>query len=83
MQRVDAAHVPIARDLGDDRRRRDRGARRVPVHDRPALVAVQVAEGEAVRQQDRARARDLQQRGAQRRDVHLVEAAGVDRVDAA
>ena len=58
VQRVGAVHEPVARDLRDDRGGGDRGARRVAVDDRAALVAARSAEREAVGQADRARAGD-------------------------
>ena len=55
MQLVGAVHVAVARDLGDDRRRRDRGARRVAADDR-ALLVPEVRHREAVDEADAARA---------------------------
>ena len=46
---VGVAHVAVARDLGDDRRGGDRGARRVAVDDRP-LGALELRHREAVDQ---------------------------------
>ena len=45
--RVGVAHVAVARDLGDDRRRRDRGAGGVAVDDRP-LGPLELGHREAV-----------------------------------
>ena len=85
MQSVRVTHVAVARDLGDDRRRRDRRAGGVAVDDR-ALRALEFRNREAVDQAhhfpgDAARHGD--DRGAQGCQVGPVQAAGVDPADAA
>ena len=68
MARVGAAHVAVARDLGDDRGGGDRGARGVAA-DRRRAARSRVADREAVAQADAARARDARERVAQRGEV--------------
>jgi hypothetical protein len=78
MARVGAAHEAVTGDLGDDRGGGDRRALAVAVDHGAALVAVHLADREAVAEQDAPRTGDLQQRFAQRGQVGLVQAAVVD-----
>ena len=74
---MQAAHEAVARDLGDDRRGRDGGARAVAADDRPVLALERHAE--AVGQEQRARRRvEPAQRARQRREIRAVHAAAID-----
>jgi hypothetical protein len=77
VQRVGTAHEAIAGDLGDDRRCRDRGARGIPVDDRPLLVA-KVGHGEPVDQAQAALAGNSCERVAERPEIGHVQTAAVD-----
>ena len=76
------AHVPVARDLRQDRGGRYRGTAAVAVDHRPLLV-LERGDVEAVDEADRARSRHPLQRGAQGVEVGHVKAAGVDAAHAA
>jgi DNA invertase Pin-like site-specific DNA recombinase len=85
VQLIRVAHVAVARDLRDDRGRRDRGARGVAVDD-CALRTLELRHGEAVHQADHLApqlTRDGPHRVAQGCEVRLVQPAGVDPADAA
>ena len=74
---MQAPHEAVARDLGDDRRGRDGGARAVAADDRAVLALERNAE--AVGQEQRARRRvEPAQRAGQRREIGAVHASAID-----
>src|SRR4051794_25415325 len=83
MQRRRPVHEAIARDLRDDRRRRDGRALGVAVDDRPQWVLELLAEREAVAQAEDAGTGDPAQGIAQRGQVRAVQPAPVDPARAA
>jgi hypothetical protein len=75
--RLHPLHEAVARDLGDHRRRGDRGAHRVAAHDR-ALLEARRRDWEAVGQAQAAVAAHARENVAQRGQVRLVEPTLVD-----
>jgi hypothetical protein len=78
----DAAHVAVARDLGEHGGGGDGGAAGVAADDRTLLVP-EARQREAVDEADRAVAGHPRERGAQGVEIADVEPAGVDRAHAA
>ena len=77
-----AAHVPVARDLREDRCGSDRGAFRVAVDDR-LLLEPERPHAEAVDEADGVGARHAAERRAERLEVRSVQPARVDAAGAA
>ena len=77
IERVHAAHRPVADDLGHDRRRCDRGAPLVTVHDRDVLGRRR-PQPETVDQASLGRRRERVERPAQPVQVRPVQAGAVD-----
>jgi len=72
-----AAHVAVARHLGEDRRSGDGRTPRVAADDSP-LLDLEVGDAEAVDQAQRVLAPQAAESGSQRLEIRHVEAAGVD-----
>ena len=77
VERVEAAHHPVARHLRDDRRGRDRGALGVAVDD-GAVLRRGRAEPEAVDEARLRRRREIGEDRAQPPEVRLAQAVAVD-----